>query len=151
VCLIIDADAAGKFLAHLGPVRTWLRGDQGNPRLVADGLLKEQLAKLRDVRRFLVELERGGKLRSVGPELAKVERDLRKSRSCQSNDHNVLALAILSGARTLATFDNALARDFRNLALIRGPRGSIYRNPAKHGHLLQHTPESCGVRSTTKR
>jgi predicted nucleic acid-binding protein len=151
VCLIVDADAASKFLGRLGPVRDWLRGDRGSPRLVADGLLRQQLAIIRDVRRLLVELEREGKLRSAGPSLAKVERDLRRSRLCQSNDYNVLALAILTGARTLATFDNALARDFRNLALIRKPRGSIYRRPTEHGHLLEDTPESCGVPLTKRR
>ena len=56
----------------------------------------------------------------------------------------MLALAIVSGARTLASDDNALTADFRNKAIIDSPRGSIYRDPVKHGRLLRHTT-SCGI------
>jgi hypothetical protein len=119
---------------------------------VADGALKEELAKLDDVRRFLVVLERAGRLRSADAQSLRKETDrLHAGRRCRSNDHHVLALAIVSGARTLATFDNALAEDFKNAALISRPRGSIYRDPASHAHLLRHTPASCGLESAAKR
>jgi hypothetical protein len=63
----------------------------------------------------------------------------------------VLALAIMTGARTLATFDNALAHDFRNADYISHPRGKIYRDPDRHARLLRHTPPSCGVRPPDSR
>ncbi|SPE26752.1 hypothetical protein SBA3_1300008 [Candidatus Sulfopaludibacter sp. SbA3] len=62
-----------------------------------------------------------------------------------SNDHHVLALAITSGARTLATLDNELAQDFKNKNIIDNPRGSVYRDQT-HARLLRHTPVSCSVR-----
>jgi len=109
----------------------------------------EELVRLDDVRRLLAVLYRAGRLRSAEADRLRQEEDrLRADRQCRSNDSHVLALAIVSGARTLATFDNALAHDFRNADLISRPRGRVYRDPANHAHLLRHTPASCGVRST---
>jgi predicted nucleic acid-binding protein len=151
VCLIVDANAADQFLVRPSALRNWLLGRLGNPRLVAAGTLKQELARLAAVRRLLVELDRTGRLRSADAERLRQEEDrLCASRCCQSNDRHVLALAIVSGARTLVTFDNALAHDFRNAGIINKPRGRIYRDPTSHAHLLCHTP-SCGVRSTDYR
>ncbi len=152
MCLIVDADAAGRFLARPSPLRNWLLGQKGNPRLVAAGALMKELVQLDAVRRLLRELNRAGRLRPADAGRLQQEEDrLRSDGRCQSNDHHVLSLAIVTGARTLASFDNDLARDFRNAELIRGPRGSIYRDPAAHAHLLRHTPASCGVRATDTR
>lgn len=152
MCLIVDANAAAEFLSSPSAIREWLRGDSDQPRLVASGLLLQELARLANVRQYLVELNRAGKLRSADTDRLRQEEDrLRAGGLCRSNDIHVLSLAIVSGARTLATFDNALAEDFRNPALIRQPRGSIYRDPANHAHLLRHTPPSCGVESAGKR
>jgi len=86
-----------------------------------------------------------GKLRSADPKsLQQEEGRLRRGGKCTSNDHHILALAIATGARTLATNDNALATDFKNKQIIDRPRGSIYRDPEAHRHLLRHTP-SCGI------
>jgi hypothetical protein len=123
-----------------------------NPRLVAAGKLREELQYHDEVRKLLVTLERAGRLRSADAgQLAQEERRLRSGQRCRSNDRHVLALAIVSGARTLATYDNALADDFRNAEIINSPRGSVYRNPAGHAHLLRHTARSCGVQPTSTR
>jgi predicted nucleic acid-binding protein len=152
MCLIVDANAAAQFLGKAGPVRSWLLGQRGEPRLVAAGALRSELVKLEDVRHLLVRLEQAGRLRSADKDAVdREEHHLRRGARCRSNDHHVLALAIVSGARTLATFDNALAADFRDAGLIGRPRGSIYRDPDKHSHLLRHTPVSCGVRASGKR
>lgn len=149
MCLIVDADAAARFLAEPSKLKAWLRGKGGNPRLVAAGALMNELKQLRVVRAFLVELERAGRLRSPdGDRLRREEDQLRASASCRSNDIHVLSLAIVSGARTLATFDNDLADDFKNATIIPRPRGRIYRDPDTHNHLLGHTPASCGIQST---
>ena len=152
MCLIVDTNAARQFLARPGPLRNWLLGEKGHPRLVAAGALREELVRIDDIRRLLTALDRAGRLRSADPErLLREEARLRADGRCRSNDSHVLALAIVSGARTRATFDNALAHDFRNSDLISRPRGNIYRDPANHTHLLRHTPASCGVRSTDDR
>jgi len=148
MCLIVDASAVGTLLAQPSAVRVWLAGTRGSPRLVADGKLRKEMAHLNEVKRLLVELERAGKLRPVAPaRLQEEEARLRAKAVCRSNDHHVLALGIVSGARTLATSDHDLAADFRNRLIINKPRGRIYRDPAKHAHLLGHTPRSCGVSS----
>lgn len=152
MCLIVDASAAGQFLARSSPLTDWLLGKKGNPRLVASGALREELVKLGDVRRLLTELNRAGRLRSADADrLRQEEGRLRVGGRCRSNDIHVLALAIVTGARTLATFDNALANDFKNADLVSRPRGNIYRDPARHSRLLRHTPISCGVRSAASR
>ena len=151
MCLIVDANAAGRFLARSSSLRDWLLGAKGQPRLVAAGLLKEELARLDSVRRLLVELNRVGRLRSVEADpLRRAEARLR-TRAPRSNDVHVLALAIVSGARTLATFDDSLAHDFRNPSIISRPRGKVYRDPERHSHLLRHTPVSCGVAASEAR
>jgi len=147
MCLIVDANVAGRFLAQPGAIVDWLSGKRGDPRLVAAGKLRRELAILDKVRRLLVALERAGRLRSADEQrLATEEARLRRAGQCESNDHHVLALAIVTGARTLATDDDALARDFKNARLISAPRGKIYRDPESHGKLLRHTPKSCGIR-----
>jgi len=152
VCLIVDANTAGEFLAEPGPVTDWLLGRLGSPRLVLAGRLKEELGRLERVRRFLVTLDRAGRLRTVDPnQLSDEERRLCSEGLFESNDPHVLSLAIVSGARTLATLDNALTRDFKNPRIINQPRGSVYRDPKKHGALLGHTPQSCGIRAVKTR
>jgi hypothetical protein len=66
-----------------------------------------------------------------------------KSRLCRSNDIHVIALARLSGARTLCTRDRYLERDFKNVRLVSKPKGSIYKG-SSHARLLRHT-SSCGL------
>jgi len=133
-------------------VANWLLGAKGDPRLVAAGKLLKELARLDSVRRLLAQLNRAGRLRSADAErLRHEEARLRDGRRCRSNDVHVLALEVVSGARTLATFDAALSDDFKNADLINRPRGNIYRDPENHGHLLRHTPTSCGVRAPGNR
>jgi hypothetical protein len=102
-----------------------------------------ELCKVGAVQRLLVALSRAGRLRRFD-ELD--ERKLSHRADVRSNDPHVLALAVASGARTLVTSDGDLTTDFRNPKIIHGPRGSVYQHPAKHGHLLRHTPKSCGVK-----
>ena len=53
--------------------------------------------------------------------------------SCTSNDQHVIALARANRrlGRVLCTNDEALRTDFKNKALIDGPRGTIY-GPSRH-------------------
>jgi hypothetical protein len=148
--LIVDANLRNLLSDRDSIVNGWLSGQRGNPKLVAAGKLLEELAGKDDVRKRLVELERAGRLRRTdGVRLEEEETLLRNSGRCVSNDHHVLALAIVSGARTLATDDDELIRDFKNKAII-APKGSIYRDTPEHQHLLQHT-KSCGIHASSRR
>ena len=129
---------------------TWLLGPTGEPRLVVGGRLRIELTRIAAVRVLLVELQRAGRLRPVpATDLGAEEQRLNRQGHCCSNDLHVLALARVSGARTLATYDDDLTTDFTNKLIIDGPRGKVYRDPETHGHLLCHTP-SCGVKVRAK-
>ena len=148
MCLIVDANAAHKFLVQKSAIVAWLFGPKGNPKLCTGGLLTRELDRIGAVQRILEELSRAGRLRTIPTaEIQKRERQIKSARLHRSNDVHVLALAIASGARTLATFDGALSADFKNPRIIKNPRGRIYQRPDEHGHLLCHTPKSCGVRA----
>jgi len=150
VCLIVDANVRNLLSDRDSLVNKWPSGERGNPKLVAAGKLREELANKDEIRKWLVALERAGRLRSAdATSLAREESRLRRSGSCISNDHHVLALAIVSGARTLATDDAELISDFKNRAIIT-PKGSIYRDIPGHRRLLCHTA-SCGVESSSPR
>jgi hypothetical protein len=151
VCLIVDANVAPSYLAQPSAVIAWLLGERGNPKLVAAGKLLEELALNADVRRRLVTLERAGRLRPADAEKLDIQaRRLHAAGRCTSNDHHILALAIVSGARTLAPNDNALAADFKNKRIVDQPRGRVYRDREKHWPLLCHT-KSCGIDARPKR
>jgi hypothetical protein len=46
----------------------------------------------------------------------------------RSDDPHVLAVALVSGARVLFSFDAALCDDFRDRRIIKDPRGKILRS-----------------------
>jgi hypothetical protein len=151
VCLIVDANVRNLLADPASAVNAWLNGQRGDPRLVAGGKLLDELAGKNEVRRRLVELDRAGLLRRIDrDDLRQAETDLQTEGRFVSDDPHVLALAIVSGARTLATNDDELIRDFKNKALIDRPRGSVYQDLAAHRPLLRHT-YSCGIQSSESR
>jgi hypothetical protein len=150
--LIVDANVRNLLSQPKSHVNAWLNGQRGKPRLVAAGRLLQELSGHVEVRKRLVELERAGRLRRPDSDkLGQEEARLRRGGLCVSNDQHVLALAIVSGARTLATDDDDLTSDFKNKAIINAPRGSVYRETPQHRRLLGHTPRSCGVHTTARR
>ena len=44
----------------------------------------------------------------------------------KSNDHHMLALAIVSGSRLLYSNDKDLQKDFGNIQLLGSPKGRVY-------------------------
>ena len=147
MCIIIDANVASKvfavpYLPDYIPLWKWIQDRDG--KIVCGGKLREELEKITHVNRLLKQLFRAGK--ALQPQLSDVDqkqKEVEKAGLCKSNDHHVIALALVSGARTLCTEDSNLEQDFKNPALISNPRGSIYKN-ADHAHLLKHTPGCIG-------
>ena len=148
MCLIVDANLAGLVFGSpphpdFVPVLDWLQHRNG--RLVTGGHLAAELSRMERARRFVVQLQRAGLVRQVpAGDVAREEAEVAATGLCESNDSHVVALARISGARTLCTYDKALQRDFRNPQLVAKPRGSVYQRPA-HAGLLRHTPTSCGL------
>lgn len=147
MCIIVDVNMAESILlkgdAQLaGPVFTWLLKRGG--RVVTGGKLARELAGNRRILPVLAELRRAGRLRVENEARVDAEElSVSETGLCRSNDAHVVALARVSGARTLCTNDHALMADFRRATLIDRPRGSIYSRPGQ-GRLLRHSP-TCGL------
>ncbi len=135
MCAIIDAANVGNELwDHKGNDAG--RGfreavDAGRVPLVGGGSkLKRELANGgRQTMNWFAELRRSGKLAMYDDNNVDVrEAQLQAMPSgiagaCQSNDHHIIALAQLTGARLLYTNDPALVKDFNDKQLIDAPRG----------------------------
>ena len=148
MCLIVDANLVGLVFGSpphpdFVPVLDWLQHRNG--RLVTGGHLTAELSRMEKARRFVVQLQRAGIVRQVpAGDVTREEAAVEATGLCESNDSHVVALARVSGARTLCTHDRALQRDFCNPQLLGKPRGKVYQRP-EHEKLLRHTPSSCGL------
>jgi len=148
VCVIVDADVASLVFGEpphqdFLPVFQWLHDGHRDGCLVYGGRLREELFELIAVRRYILRLDQAGRARlMLQSELDPEEARLTQTKLCKSNDVCVIALARISGARTLCSHDTDLHEDFTNPRLISKQRGSVYQT-REHIHLLKHTP-SCG-------
>lgn len=144
MCIIIDANfAADLFNNPKGddnsPVISWLFDKGKNGIMVYGGKLAEELFIIKRARRSIRTLAQAGRaLRISDKEVNAQEQLIVNANICQSNDPHIIALAQISGARTLCSHDAALHDDFKNKKLVDKPRGSIYQN-GKHFYLLKHT------------
>lgn len=146
--VIVDANAVGTMLgadpapAWAGALR-WLL--EGSGAIAIGGKLTDELAANDTMRGLLVTLERAGKVVRT-PDAACRARavNIEQAGIAKSDDPHILAVAQLSGARTLASNDKALHQDFKNKALIDAPRGKVCSSRAKNSsRLLVHTA-GCG-------
>ncbi len=141
MCIIIDANVLGKFLADppdddAVPVHDWLTRRRG--KLVystggkfareIDGKARQRLADyvraglaVEEVRRERLDEEEQGLATAI-----------------RSDDPHVLALARVSGARLLYTDDGDLMTDFKTKRFIDRPRGKVYSSVANR-NLLSRT------------
>ena len=131
MCAIIDANVAREVFGKDAPpagvgFRNWI--NEGNGRLVVGGLLMSELERSsKGFTEWADQAQQSGKMRVVNSgEIAVKAETLRESGLCRSNDHHIIALAQVSGARLLYSNDQNLHRDFRNKRLIDNPRGSVY-------------------------
>lgn len=145
MCLIVDANLAAVVFTSpphpdFEPVLDWLEKREGC--VVFGGRLAAELERLERPRRYLRELLRAGRaLRLPDDPVGTEEAVVAGIGLCRSNDPHVLALARVSGARTLCTHDRDLQRDFRDHRLVSNPRGSVYQR-REHARLLRHS-RSC--------
>lgn len=148
MCVLVDANLASLVfsrpaLADFEPLLDWLLNPDRDGRLVLGGLLARELGRVEAARRVVAELLRSGRARRIeDARVSEAAGELKDGGLCRSNDHHVIALALVSGARVLCTRDRTLQEDFRNADLVTKPRGNIYQR-REHGHLLRHS-RSCG-------
>lgn len=145
MCIIIDANVASLIFRKFppgdyAPVIDWLY--DGDGCLVYGGKLADELFKMRDVRSQIKVLNQAGRALSFEREAVDNEEiAVAATGLCISDDPHVIALARVSGARTLCSDEDNLHADFKNQRLLSNPRGHVYQN-ANHRHLLRHT-KSC--------
>ena len=130
MCAIVDANVAYEVF---GDNRTpagahfyaWLMRRNGG-MLVAGGKLLRELSDNSNFRAVFADRLRAGRAKRVPDDEIDSALDELPNELVESDDHHVLALAKVSGARLLFTNDNALQDDFRNRRIIGGTRGRIY-------------------------
>ena len=144
MCIIVDANLASAVFSRppadeMRPVIKWLF--KGNGKLVHGGKLTKELLKVSKAGSALVELRKSRRaidIEAEDPSAFAAALAWCKQR-CRSDDPHVIAIARLSGARTLVTNDKKAMVDFKNRALVPAPPGRIYQR-AKHAtKLLAHT------------
>ena len=139
MCIIVDANLASDVFnnkkADFIPVLNWLDSDNG--KLVINGDLPEELAKVSAALRFIKSLKQAGRVRHISEEdTAREKKQIFSLCKSKSNDQHIIALARASGARLLCSDDGLLGNDFKNTKLINNPQGHIYKEK-KHQHLLK--------------
>ena len=140
-CLVFRRDPDSDFL----PVFHWLHDASRDGCLVFGGELARELRRVQGARGYLRQLNQAGRAQRIpDADVDAEEQRVAGTGFCCSDDPHVVALALVSGARTLCSHDRNLQRDFTNRDLISDPRGKVYQRPT-HVHLLRHT-SSCGRR-----
>jgi hypothetical protein len=141
MCLIVDANCAAVTFCNQqdgnsAPIIKWLLERDGC--VVYGGRLAIELLQLGRVAKFLAELKRAARAIALEDSVINAEETVvAELKQLRSDDPHVIALARVSGARTLRTEDQALMNDFKDVSLVPRPQGRIYRN-ASHARLLCH-------------
>lgn len=132
MCAILDANVKHELASRQGQAGAsfydWLLAGHG--RIVIGGTkLKAELYAGSESgdNRLISELRRAGRISEYddNPVDSRAD-DLRGEGVCGSDDHHIIALAQISGARLLYTNDRRLQKDFKNRTLVNRPRGKIY-------------------------
>lgn len=138
MCGILDANAAGKVFKEKTKFFDWF--DSGNGSLVAGGKLLEELDKISEFTAWRMQAILAGRFRILNASEVNKEAS-RVAKDCKSDDPHVIAVARISRARLLHSFDDNLKQDFKNKKLIDGPRGKVYTSEDQ-AHLLRQ-PNLC--------
>lgn len=131
MCAILDANVVAEvFGANQPPAGKgffdWV--STGGGRLVVGGKLRGELQRSSDgFREWAVRAAQYGRIiiKSDDDVNARTA-ELQAEAALRSDDPHVIALAQVSGSRLLYSNDRALQQDFKNMALIDNPRGSVY-------------------------
>ena len=150
MCAIVDNNLAGLFFGRnvapdLKPLLKWIALQDG--RLVVGGQLRRELESMVAAVNLMNEWRRSRKLRVIPDDLIDAECGGDWAVHVRSNDHQILALARVAGARILATAEKTgagnLSADFKDVRIISSPRGFVYTK-AEHATSLGHSG-SCGL------
>ena len=128
MCTILDASARDDVFSENnrseagGLFFDWIDGRGG--RLVIGGKLRNELNQNRIFTNWASVAVSAGWIMDIDD--LKVGAEASTLSNLKSNDAHVIALARISRARLLYSYDAALNEDFQNNELINGPKGSLY-------------------------
>lgn len=146
MCVIVDNCVVRRVLvveadSDFEPVRKALLA--GRNVLRYGGCLTKEYTANQDVRRMLVIGDQAGWARKVPDKEVHAEtKRLEREGICRSDDHHVIALGRISGARLLCSIDAELTADFKDGRLISKPRGKVYRYRS-HRRVLDRNCRTC--------
>ena len=147
--LIIDVNCISKVLCDAPsqdflPILNSLM--EGKRRIVIGGKkLENELKKVSSVLVFLKNLDQAGRvLVLLDNRVDLEEKYVENSFNIKSDDPHILALARVSGARLLCSFDKFLHKDFCNKSILDKPRGRVYQS-VKHEKLLRTVRDANGL------
>jgi hypothetical protein len=158
MCVIVDANLLSQFFSGrasgvYGPVYDWI--DCGPGKLVAGGRkLAREIARVKAALRQISVWKAAGRARYVPDAIVDLTAaGLEASGACRSDDHHILAVAQVSGARLLCTEDGDLRCDFTNARIVSNPKGHVYGGPNARRLLdpvrgARCQPASCATRGT---
>lgn len=130
MCAILDANAASAVFGRNqgGAAReffNWINDGSGS--LVVGGMLRDELNQIGSFRKWQQQAILAGRIKNADDAVVdKCAHELARRNVCASNDHHIIALANVTGARLLYTNDRSLQKDFTNRHLLKNPRGKIY-------------------------
>lgn len=137
MCLLIDTNCASKLAngdAEAEPIAKWLTKRTSKITLGGTKLLAEY-AKVGKFRALLRILDERGQLERQDDALVDtLTKKLMDDGALVSDDPHIVALATISGTRTLYSNDQALHEDFCSTTFFK-PKGRVYQSP-DHAHLL---------------
>lgn len=140
MCAILDTNAISDFCnlenADMEPVRKWLgwpKGKRIGNLVYSDTEKFEQ--EYPKSNWAIKELRRAGYIKNYDAKLVETEQD--NLGPIESDDPHIIALARVSGAKLLISYDTNLHEDFKNSKLV---GGRVYQNRS-HSHLL--TKQTC--------
>lgn len=141
MCIIVDANSVHELKRPTEdgkPVIKWLLSARGG--LIVGGKLKRELARS-GFGPTMVVLDQAGQLKKLDDAgVDNMAQKITTDGKCCSNDHHIIAAAIISGCRLLFSKDKNLHADVKNRAIL-DPPASIYTSK-EHRHLL--TECRCG-------
>ena len=140
MCAIVDSNAGFHLVGPSSTppgryFREWLNNRQG--KLVVGGRLLSELKQNSVIKNWIASALASGIAKRVPDGLVNdLTENLQNNNVCKSDDEHVIALAIISGARLLYTFDTDLMEDFKNRQVLGGAvRGRIYTSTLKRPNL----------------
>jgi hypothetical protein len=142
MCIILDTNTSAEFFPpsiDAKPVISRIR--KGSLRVVSGHKLKQELLGC-SFRKIYRQLLLAGQLTEFPDDSVSKEIAVVRDKGPKSNDHHILALARISGARILFSRDIALHADFKNRSILGDRKGKVYQS-CEHARILDEVECEC--------